>query len=131
MRRAAVVAGLSIFGGYVVLHLLGRRAGATAPERSATRPGDELVDGPQLVTDHAVTIAAPLDPALVRARGRMSPWWFAACYLATIPPADLVMARGMLRGLRTRAEAGAAKGTRSHSPGSAVGGWPPPARRAW
>jgi len=41
----------------------------------------------------------------VRVRGRMSPWWFAALYLAAIVPADLVMATGMLRGLKQRAEA--------------------------
>ena len=38
----------------------------------------------------------------LRARGRTAPWWLAAIYLATIPPADYVMARGMLRGIRSR-----------------------------
>jgi hypothetical protein len=42
-----------------------------------------------------------------RVRGRMWPRWFAAFYLGTIIPADLVMATGMLRGLKKRAEAGA------------------------
>lgn len=40
----------------------------------------------------------------LRVRGRMSPLWFAALYVATIVPADLIMARGMLRGLKRRAE---------------------------
>jgi hypothetical protein len=40
----------------------------------------------------------------LRVRGRMSPGWFAALYLATIRPADYVMATGMLRGIRQRAE---------------------------
>ena len=40
----------------------------------------------------------------LRVRGRMSPRWFAALYLATIPPADYVMATGMLRGIKERAE---------------------------
>ena len=40
----------------------------------------------------------------VRVRGRMAPWWFAALYVAMVP-ADFVMAVGMLRGLRRRAEA--------------------------
>jgi hypothetical protein len=35
----------------------------------------------------------------------MSPSWFAALYLATIVPADHVMATGMLHGLRSRVEA--------------------------
>ena len=42
-----------------------------------------------------------------RVRGRMSPRWFAAFYLGTIIPADFVMATGMLRGIKRRAEAGA------------------------
>ncbi len=196
---------------YAALQLLGRRAGSTTAERHAPLPDDQLVRCPQLVTDHATTIAASpgeiwrwltqmgwhragyytpawvdrllfpanrpsldvLDPTLVRdlavgdtipdgppgtaeyvvaevlvpevlvlrstthvppgwdargarivwtwclrltpqgdgstrvhlrVRGRMAPWWFAATYLAVIGPADLVMATGMLRGLRARAE---------------------------
>jgi len=41
----------------------------------------------------------------LRVRGRMSPWWFAAFYVATIIPADFIMAMGMLRGLKVRTEA--------------------------
>lgn len=40
----------------------------------------------------------------LRVRGRTSPWWLTLTYLATIVPADLVMAMGMLRGLRRRVE---------------------------
>jgi hypothetical protein len=43
----------------------------------------------------------------LRVRGHMAPWWFAALYLATIVPADYIMATGMLRGLKKRVEAGA------------------------
>ena len=42
----------------------------------------------------------------LRVRGRMEPWWLRVLYVATIVPADFVMARGMLRGLRQRVEAG-------------------------
>jgi hypothetical protein len=42
----------------------------------------------------------------LRVRGHMSPRWFAVLYVATIVPADYVMATGMLRGLKRRAEAG-------------------------
>jgi hypothetical protein len=212
MGKVSWSLGLGAVAGYAALQVLGRRAGSTPDERHARRPGDQLVPSPQLVTDHAVTIAAPpaeiwpwltqmgwhragyytpewvdrllfpgnwpshsrLDPSLVRelsvgdtipdgppgtaeyvvaevdppvllvlrstthlppswderydarivwtwcftltpqasgtrvhlrVRGRMSPWWFAALYVATIVPADFVMARGMLRGLRARAEA--------------------------
>ena len=40
----------------------------------------------------------------LRMRGRTDPWWLTAVYLATIIPADYVMARGMLSGLQRRAE---------------------------
>jgi hypothetical protein len=43
----------------------------------------------------------------LRVRGRVSPWWLAATYLATIVPADFVMAGGMLRGIKQRAESSA------------------------
>jgi hypothetical protein len=39
-----------------------------------------------------------------RVRGRTAPWWVTAIYLATIVPADYIMARGMLRGIKQRAE---------------------------
>jgi len=40
----------------------------------------------------------------LRVRGQMRPWWFAALYVATIIPADFVMARGMLQGIKSRVE---------------------------
>jgi hypothetical protein len=39
-----------------------------------------------------------------RIRGRMRPWWFRALYVAAIVPADFVMSRGMLHGLKRRVE---------------------------
>ena len=39
-----------------------------------------------------------------RTRVRMGPWWLAASYWAAIIPADFVMSRQMLRGVKTRAE---------------------------
>jgi hypothetical protein len=41
---------------------------------------------------------------LFRSRGRIEPWWARAFYLAAIVPADFVMSRQMLRGIRRRAE---------------------------
>jgi hypothetical protein len=35
---------------------------------------------------------------------RPRPWWLTATYRAAIIPADFIMAMGMLRGLRKRAE---------------------------
>lgn len=43
----------------------------------------------------------------LRVRGRMSPWWFAGLYRATIVPADFVMGIGLLRGLKRRVESSA------------------------
>lgn len=212
MGKVGWTLALGAVAAYGALQVLGRRAGSTVQEREADLPGDELVESPQLVTDHALTIAATpeeiwpwltqmgwhragfytpewvdrllfpdnwasphrLEPSLVReltvgdtipdgppgtaeyvvhrvdppwllvlrstthvppgwdakydarivwtwcftltpepsgtrvhlrVRGRMSPRWFAALYVATIIPADFVMARGMLKGLKTRAEA--------------------------
>jgi hypothetical protein len=41
---------------------------------------------------------------VLRSRVRLRPWWVAAFYWAVIVPADFVMARQMLRGVRSRAE---------------------------
>jgi hypothetical protein len=40
----------------------------------------------------------------LRVRGRTAPWWLTACYHAALVPADFVMAVGMLRGIKERAE---------------------------
>lgn len=41
---------------------------------------------------------------LFRSRGRAGPAWVAAAYLLAIIPADFVMSRQMLHGVKTRAE---------------------------
>jgi len=43
---------------------------------------------------------------IVRSRLRAGPWWVAAAYLLAIIPADFVMSRQMLRGVKTRVERG-------------------------
>ncbi|WP_433038178.1 hypothetical protein [Actinomycetospora sp. CA-053990] len=40
-----------------------------------------------------------------RTRARLRPWWVAGLYRALVVPADFVMSRQMLRGVRARAEA--------------------------
>jgi hypothetical protein len=40
----------------------------------------------------------------LRVRGRTEPWLLTAAYQAAIVPADLIMAMGMLRGIKARAE---------------------------
>lgn len=197
---------------YGALQLLGRTAGSTAVERLAPLPGDDVVEHPTVVTNHAITIDAPpsavwpwltqmgwhrggwytprwvdvvlfppnhpsaetLEPEWVRdlevgdvipdgppgtawfdvaevraphvlvlhstthmpeewreeygaaiswtwafvltdapgggtrlhlrVRGRTEPWWVTAAYVAVLVPADLVMALGMLRGVKRRVE---------------------------
>ncbi|MEO6349081.1 MAG: hypothetical protein ABIP53_00325 [Candidatus Limnocylindrales bacterium] len=39
-----------------------------------------------------------------RTRDRVSPWWAGLAYRAVVIPADFVMSRQMLRGVRGRAE---------------------------
>ena len=41
----------------------------------------------------------------IRMRGHTAPWWLTLLYAATIVPADLLMASGMLHGLKRRVEA--------------------------
>lgn len=230
----ATTAGLG--AGYVVLQVLGRRAGSTVAERAAEAPGDDLVPGPLMRTDHAITIEAPpaavwpwltqmgwhlggwytphwvdkllfpdnwksldrLDPYLIRelqvgdtipdgrpgtaqyvvarvepphmlvlhstthfppgwdtkydvsfvwtwclqltelpgdrtrlhlrVRGRGSPWWFIALYVAGLVPADYVMATGMLRGLKRRVEQGLEPLPSGRAP---LPGPEPASRRVW
>lgn len=55
VRWAAVVSGAA----YAALQWLGRTSGSSRRERREPLPGDDLVDRPHFVTDHAVTIAAP------------------------------------------------------------------------
>ena len=51
---------------YATLQCLGRGAGSTRAERREPLPGDDLVVRPQVRTDHAVTISAPVE--------RVWPW---------------------------------------------------------
>lgn len=53
---SALVGALAL---YARLYHLGRTSGSSPAERRAPLPGDDLVVGPHLVTDHAVDIGAP------------------------------------------------------------------------
>ena len=50
--------GAAVVGEAVLVHL-GRTYGSTVRERDLVLPGDGIVDRPQVVTDHAITIDAP------------------------------------------------------------------------
>lgn len=62
MTRAARLTLASLAGAtlaaYAGLQMLGRMAGTTRTERRQTLPGDELVDSPTVITEHAIDIAA-------------------------------------------------------------------------
>ncbi len=146
MPRRLRCAAVAIAASYAALQVVGRTAGSTAAERRSPFPGDEVVPDPNVVSNHAVTIAAPpeavwpwltqmgwhragystprwvdlvffpanwpsldrLDPGLTRdlATGDTVPDGppGTAWYVALIP-ADAIMATGMLRGIKRRAEA--------------------------
>jgi hypothetical protein len=57
----------------------------------------------------------------LRVRGRVAPWWLAAAYVAAIVPADFIMAMGMLRGLKERAERARSASVRLAPPQRAIG----------
>ena len=50
-------------------------------------------------------LPGPATRVHLRVRGHTSPPWLTALYVATIVPSDVVMSRGMLRGLKVRVEA--------------------------
>jgi hypothetical protein len=56
--RMAVAAVVSV-GAVAAGQWLGRTGGSTCGERRQLLPGDELVERPTMLTNHAVTITAP------------------------------------------------------------------------
>jgi hypothetical protein len=52
----------------------------------------------------------------LRVRGHSAPWWLTAVYVGALVPADYVMATGMLRGLKARAERRAAPAASGREP---------------
>jgi len=78
MRRRSVTAALTLFGGYSLLHWLGRVSGSTKVERRAELPGDDLVFRPMFTTNHAITIDAPPEavwPWLVQMGWHRGGWY--------------------------------------------------------
>jgi hypothetical protein len=63
-RRQAIVA--AAIGAAMAIQWLGRASGSTRAERRQRLPGDELVDHPTVVANHATTIPAP--------PGQVWPW---------------------------------------------------------
>src|SRR4029453_5653163 len=79
-HRGKVAAAAPLAGTVAVAQWLGRTSGSTRAERRRRLPGDELVDRPTVVTNHAVPAPAPPGqggPWLVQ-RG----WHRGGCYTA-------------------------------------------------
>jgi hypothetical protein len=57
--RVIAVAAILAVGGYAALYRFGLVSGSTPAERRSKLPGDELIDRPSLVTNHAATLPAP------------------------------------------------------------------------
>jgi hypothetical protein len=95
-----VLLALAVAGGLEsALVRLGRTSGSTAAERGLALPGDGIVPAPQVVTDHAVTLAAaPEDvwPWLVQMGWHRGGWYTARwvdrlLFPANLPSADRVL----------------------------------------
>lgn len=78
MRRSLAVTALGATAGFTALQWLGRTAGATRAERRESLPGDDLVERPMMITNHAITIDAPPDrvwPWLVQMGWHRGAWY--------------------------------------------------------
>lgn len=77
-RRAALALVVPLALGALALQWLGRTYGATAAERRAPLPGDDLVVRPQVVATHAATLPAPPEqiwPWLVQVGWHRGGWY--------------------------------------------------------
>jgi hypothetical protein len=101
-RRVLLALGL-VAGAEAVLVRLGRTYGSTAAERGLALPGDRVVPHPQVVTDHAVTLAAPpaqVWPWLVQMGWHRGGWYTARWVDRLLFPANLPSAEQVLPGLQ-------------------------------
>jgi hypothetical protein len=85
---------------------LGRTYGSTPRERTMPLPGDDVIAMPKVQTDF---VLRPVDDGRrtrfhFRSRWVTDPWWFTAVGWLGVVPANFVMAKDMLRGVRQRAE---------------------------
>lgn len=91
-QRRVLLAVALVAGGEAVLVRLGRTYGSTAAERRLVLPGDAIVPRPQVVTDHAVTVAAPPErvwPWLVQMGWHRGGWYTARWVDRLLFPANL------------------------------------------
>jgi hypothetical protein len=77
-RRRRIAVAAAAIGAIGASQWLGRTAGSTRAERRQSLPGDELVDHPSVVTNHAITIQAPPErvwPWLVQMGWHRGGWY--------------------------------------------------------
>lgn len=99
MARVGRVAALLGLGAFAGVHWLGRTYGSTPVERRTPMPGDALVERPQTVATHAITIPAPPEhvwPWLVQVGWHRGGWytepWVDAVFFPTnAPSADRIL----------------------------------------
>jgi hypothetical protein len=90
MKRAVLMA-VTALAAEAALIQLGRSYGSTQDERSRRLPGDDIVERPRVVTDHAVTIeSAPADvwPWLVQMGWHRAGWYTARWVDRVLFPAN-------------------------------------------
>jgi hypothetical protein len=76
--RKDVLAAAAVLGAYAFANHLGRTWGSTSGERRRRLASDDLVDGPSIVTNHAITIAARAEdvwPWLVQVGWHRGGWY--------------------------------------------------------
>jgi hypothetical protein len=103
------VAAGAIGGAAAAGQWLGRTSGSTRAERHRPLPGDELVDRPVLVTNHAVTIPAPPErvwPWLVQLGWHRGGWYTARWVDRLLFPANRPSATELLPDLQRPLAAG-------------------------
>jgi hypothetical protein len=107
-RRTAVAA-TAVVGAVAAAQWLGRTSGSTRVERKRRLPGDELVDHPTVVTNHAITIAAPPDqvwPWLAQMGWHRGGWYTAGWVDRLLFPANWPSATGLVSELQRPLRAG-------------------------
>lgn len=97
-KGAGAALALTVIGEAALIRL-GRTYGSTRTERDAELPGDDIVPYPTMITDHAITIDAPVDcvwPWLPQMGWHRGGWYTArwvdrAFFPANAPSADRVI----------------------------------------
>jgi hypothetical protein len=102
-KRWVVAALAVVAGAYAVLQWLGRSYGATPEERRRRLPGDDIVEGAELATTHAITIDAPPEqvwPWLVQMGWGRGQWYTARWVDRLLFPANGPSAERIVPGLQ-------------------------------